>query len=56
MLSLDLVFWSNKLALWVRRTVGMTPGLAFEDELERSMRGFAKSNFGMDPGPAAFEG
>ena len=34
----------------------MKPGLGFADELERSMRGFAKSNFGMDVAPSAFEG
>jgi aarF domain-containing kinase len=28
----------------------------FEDELERKMRGIAKSNFGMDIGPNAFQG
>lgn len=54
--SLDILFWKAKITRWIRRKLGMTLGLDFEDELERSMRGFAKSNFGMDVAHAAFEG
>ncbi|KAG5652944.1 hypothetical protein H0H81_003021 [Sphagnurus paluster] len=56
MLSLDIVFWKNKAALWVRKRLGLRPGVGFEDELESSMRGFAKSNLGVDVAPGAFEG
>lgn len=56
MFSLDVVFWKNKFTLWVRRSFGLRPGVGFEDELERSMRGFAKSSLGVDVAPGAFEG
>ena len=55
MLSLDVVFWTNRVKGWVRRKMGlMSEG--FEDELERSMRGFAKSNLGVDVAADAFDG
>ncbi|KAG6846184.1 hypothetical protein H0H93_015550 [Arthromyces matolae] len=56
MFHLDLMFWKNKVFLWIRRHLGLRPGVGFEDEMERTMRGFAKSNLGVDPGPSAFEG
>lgn len=55
MFSLDVVFWVSKLRQRVRALLGFTNG-GFEDELERSMRGFAKSTFGVEMGPGAFEG
>ena len=55
MLSLDVVFWTSRLKGWVRRKMGlMSEG--FEDELERSMRGFAKINLGVEVSPDAFDG
>jgi len=46
---------TSRVRGWVRRRMGlMSEG--FEDELERSMRGFAKSNFGVDVAANAFDG
>ncbi|GLB42784.1 putative ABC1 family protein [Lyophyllum shimeji] len=56
MLSLDIIFWKNKISLWIRERLGLHPGLGFEDELEKSMRGFAKSNLGVDVTPEVFQG
>lgn len=55
MFSLDIVFWVSKIRQRVRALLGLTNG-GFEDELERSVRGFAKSAFGVEVGPGAFEG
>lgn len=55
MFSLDVVFWVSKIRQRVRALLGLTNG-GFEDELERSVRGFAKSTFGVEVGPGAFEG
>ncbi|KAF8556700.1 ABC1-domain-containing protein [Imleria badia] len=55
MLSIDLVFWTSKVRQWVRHMSGKS-SVGFEDELERTMRGFAKSTFGIDVAPGAFEG
>lgn len=54
-LSIDLVFWTTRLKQWVSLRLGWTSS-SFEDELERTMRGFAKSNFGVDISETAFEG
>ncbi|KAG5641491.1 hypothetical protein DXG03_005102, partial [Asterophora parasitica] len=56
MLFLDMVFWKNKLTIWMRKILGLRPGLGFEDELERAMRGIAKSSMGVDIAPGVFEG
>ncbi|KAH7919205.1 ABC1-domain-containing protein [Leucogyrophana mollusca] len=57
MFSLDVVFWASKVRQWVRVRLGLRrSGEGFEDELERSMRGFAKSTLGVDVAPGAFEG
>ncbi|KAG5725140.1 ABC1 family protein C10F6.14c [Termitomyces sp. T112] len=56
MFSLDLAFWKNKISIWIRRHLGLRPGEGFEDEMERTMRGLAKSNLGVDVSPSAFEG
>ncbi|KAG2155182.1 ABC1 family-domain-containing protein [Suillus bovinus] len=55
MFSLDIVFWVSKIRQRVRALLGLTNG-GFEDELERSVRGFARSTFGVEVGPEAFEG
>lgn len=55
MFSLDVVFWVSKIRQRVRALLGLTNG-GFEDELERSVRGFARSTFGVEVGPGAFEG
>ncbi|KAG1782084.1 ABC1 family-domain-containing protein [Suillus placidus] len=55
MFSLDIVFWVSKIRQRVRALLGLTNG-GFEDELERSVRGFARSTFGVEVGPGAFEG
>jgi aarF domain-containing kinase len=55
MFSLDIVFWVSKIRQRVRALLGLTNG-GFEDELERSVRGFARSAFGVEVGPGAFEG
>ncbi|KDQ58912.1 hypothetical protein JAAARDRAFT_128013 [Jaapia argillacea MUCL 33604] len=54
MFSLDLAFWLSGCRAWVRRRLGYKAE-GFEDELERTMAGFAMNNFGVDIGPA-FEG
>lgn len=55
MFSLDVVFWVSKIRQRVRALLGLMNG-GFEDELERSVRGFARSTFGVEVGPGAFEG
>lgn len=55
MFSLDVMFWVTNLRQRVRALLGLTNG-GFEDELERSVRGFARSAFGVEVGPGAFEG
>ncbi|KAJ7031109.1 ABC1 family-domain-containing protein [Mycena alexandri] len=57
MLSIDLAFWLARTRQWLWRLLGSKrAGMGFEDELERSMRGMAKSGFGLDLGPDAFDG
>ncbi|KAF7331436.1 ABC1 domain-containing protein [Mycena kentingensis (nom. inval.)] len=58
MFSLDVAFWVARARQWVWRVLGLGAGvgMGFEDEIERSVRGLAKSSFGMDVGPEAFEG
>ena len=55
MLSTDFMFWTSKVRQWVWRMLGRS-SIGFEDELERTMRGIAKSTFGVDVAPGAFEG
>ncbi|KAF9236791.1 ABC1 family-domain-containing protein [Melanogaster broomeanus] len=55
MLSIDLAFWASKLRHRVRRILGMST-MGFEDDLERTMRGFVKNTFGVDVAPGAFDG
>jgi aarF domain-containing kinase len=56
MLSLDLAFWKSRFTQWIRGRLGLRPGFGFEDEMERSMRVFAKANMGVDVAPGAFSG
>ncbi|KAG9312628.1 ABC1-domain-containing protein [Chiua virens] len=55
MLSIDLAFWTNQVHQWISRMLGKS-SIGFEDELERTMRGIAKSTLGVDVAPGAFEG
>ncbi|KAG6331736.1 hypothetical protein ID866_7355 [Astraeus odoratus] len=55
MFSIDLAFWTSKLRQWVLAWFGRS-GEGFEDELERTMRSFAKSAFGVDVEPGVFAG
>jgi aarF domain-containing kinase len=55
--SLDLAFWATRTRQWIRaRLGGGKEGEGFEDELERTMRGFAKSSFGVEVAPEVFQG
>ncbi|CCM06775.1 uncharacterized protein FIBRA_09073 [Fibroporia radiculosa] len=53
--SIDVAFWVSKMRQWARLWMGLKSE-GFEDELERTMRGFAKSNFGLDITSEAFQG
>lgn len=55
MLSLDLAFWASQVRVWVRGRFGLQT-MSFEEELEKSMRGFAKTNLGVDVAEGAFNG
>lgn len=54
-LSIDLAFWAARTRQWISLRLGWASG-GFEDELERTMRGIAKTNFGVDIAETAFEG
>ncbi|KAJ7499643.1 ABC1 family-domain-containing protein [Mycena latifolia] len=57
MLSLDFAFLLARTRQWLWRVFGLgRDGMGFEDEIERSVRGLAKSSFGMDVGADAFDG
>ena len=51
----DVIFWATKARQWIWHAFGRT-SQSFEDELEASMRNFAKSNFGIDVPAGVFEG
>lgn len=53
MLSIDVAFWTSKVKQWM--WLGRK-GEGFEDEIERTMRSLAKSNFGIDIATDAFDG
>lgn len=55
LLALDAAFWASRARYWVRGLLGL-PREGFEDELEKTMRGLAKSSFGLEVGPDAFKG
>jgi aarF domain-containing kinase len=57
MFSIDLYFWVAQTWQWVWHTLGFRrDGMAFEDKIERSVRGITKSSFGMDVGADVFDG
>lgn len=51
---LDVAFWTSKINQMVRLRFGMT-NEGFEDQLERTMRRFAKANFGVEIADDAFQ-
>ena len=51
----DVMFYATRARQWVWHILGRT-SQSFEDELEASMRKFAKSNFGLDVPAGVFEG
>jgi aarF domain-containing kinase len=55
MFSIDLAFWKNKIVGWVRWKLGLRVE-GFEDEFERTIRGFAKASLGVDVVEGAFDG
>lgn len=55
MLSTDVAFWMSKVRQWVRR-MSRKPSIGFEEELEKAMRDIAKSTFGANVPPGAFDG
>ena len=55
MLSTDVVFWATRFRQWLWHLFGLK-GSSFEDELEKTMRSFAKSNFGIDVPETVFDG
>ncbi|KAI0821036.1 ABC1-domain-containing protein [Irpex lacteus] len=54
-LTIDAAFQFTRIKQWVRGVFGLT-SVGFEDELERTMKGFAKSNFGVEISDSAFQG
>lgn len=57
MFSIDTVFWATRVRQWFAARFGRLRGAdGFEDELERTMRDFAKSNFGVDIPENVFDG
>jgi aarF domain-containing kinase len=54
-LSLDIAFWAKRVKQLMKTRLG-SDSEGFEDQLERAMRGIAKSNFGIEVAPEAFEG
>ena len=64
MFSLDVAFWKAKFVIWFRglqvrlhlRDAGSKGPLGFEEELEKTMRGLAKDNLGIDVAQNAFAG
>ena len=63
MFQLDIIFWKSRLLQWfsnlrVRFHLGGTRKFAggFEEELEKSMRGFAKDNLGIEVNDNMFVG
>lgn len=53
--AIDIAFYFTKFKAWVRTKLGLQSE-GFEDVLERSMREFAKANFGLEIGDNAFLG
>jgi aarF domain-containing kinase len=56
MFSIDLSFWVAQTWQWVWHMLGLRrDGMAFEDKIERSVHGIAKSSFGIDVGADVFD-
>ena len=55
MFTIDCAFWASKLRQWVHMKLGQSSE-GFEDELERSMRGYAKNTFGVEIADDVFQG
>ncbi|KAI0687097.1 atypical/ABC1/ABC1-B protein kinase [Cytidiella melzeri] len=53
--AIDAAFYFTRLKQWTRTLLGLKSH-GFEDELERTMKGFAKSNFGVEIADTAFQG
>ena len=63
MLTLDFSFWKSRFLGWFRNLRAkfhlggrVSRNGGFEDELERTMRDFAKDNLGINVGEGAFAG
>ena len=64
MFSLDVAFWKAKFDVWFRGlqvwlhwgSADAKGPLGFEEELEKTMRGFAKDSFGYEVADNAFGG
>ncbi|KAF8966801.1 ABC1 family-domain-containing protein [Flammula alnicola] len=64
MLHLDLIFWKSRFFSWLRNlrahfhlgVVSAKGAAGFEEEIEKSVRTFAKDNLGIDVGDTAFAG
>ncbi|CDO68648.1 hypothetical protein BN946_scf184382.g5 [Trametes cinnabarina] len=57
MLSSDVLFWATRARQWLSRLFGYhRSGEGFEEGLERTMRDFAKENFGVDIPENVFQG
>ncbi|KAH9846448.1 atypical/ABC1/ABC1-B protein kinase [Lenzites betulinus] len=57
MFSIDALFWATRVRQWFARRIGRhRDDQGFEDEIERTMRDYAKSNFGVDIPDTVFEG
>jgi aarF domain-containing kinase len=54
-LLLDIAFRMTRARQWLQTKLGWESE-GFEDELERTMRGFAKNNLGVEVTPEAFMG
>jgi len=64
MFRLDLTFWKTKFTAWLRNLriklhlgrAGSRISGGFEEELEKTMRGFAKDNLGIEVDASVFSG
>ena len=54
-LTIDAAFYFTRFKQWVGGLFGFA-SIGFEDELEKTMKGFAKANFGVELPDAAFQG
>lgn len=55
MFTIDVAFWASKVRQWVHMKLGQSSE-GFEDELERTMRGYAKNTFGVEIADDVFQG